>query len=200
MDRAAFGVLIGVLVAGCSPTATETTATPVANLVTTSASKIPGNWVAQVDASRFIASIKSSTPQCSVYDYPLNAGPGFEASVRATLPSVFQNIEVSGGRGSGRNVVIISSESLDSQLRGTARLFDTSFTAEVNLSASVAVEGSSGRLFGRSFSGRGLGSANSNGCDGGGQALRSAAEQAQRDLLRKVAEELSNSERVRRAR
>lgn len=199
MNRAAYAIVLAFSVAGCSPSATETTTTPVSNIVTTSSNKITGRWTANVDGARFSATIKSSTPQCSLYDFPLNAGAGFEASAKATLPAVFQSIEVSGGNSAvGRNSVSILGESLDSQLRGTARLFDNSFTAEVNLTAAVVVEGAKGRLFARSFSGRGLGSSTSGGCDGGGHALRSAAEQAQRDLLRKIVEDLSNSDRIRR--
>jgi hypothetical protein len=72
---------------------------------------------------------------------------------------------------------------------------------QVMVVASVYVDGPAGRIFGQTVEGQGNGDAESGMlCEGGAKSLAESAATAMRDTVRKVAEALSNSDRIRAAR
>jgi hypothetical protein len=69
---------------------------------------------------------------------------------------------------------------------------------EVVIVSSVYVDGSSGRIFGTTVEGQGIADAEAGiMCDGGAKSLVDASSIAMRDTVRKLAEAMGNSERLR---
>lgn len=71
---------------------------------------------------------------------------------------------------------------------------------EIIIVASTYVDGSSGRIFGTTVEGHGIADAEAGMmCDGGAKSFVSASSIAMRDNVRKLAEAIGNSERLRAA-
>lgn len=69
---------------------------------------------------------------------------------------------------------------------------------EVVIVSSVYVDGPSGRIFGTTVEGQGIADAEAGiMCDGGAKSLVDASSIAMRDTVRKLAEAIGNSERLR---
>lgn len=204
-----WGVLSAAMLAqglaGCQYTA-NTTAAPARNVVTSYSNKIPGKWAVLIEADRLNTIARSEDLNCSAHTFPINFTEGFPASVRETLPNVVSQVEdVSGPSTSeaiktlkARGAIQIRGENLTSRIKIVPGFWSANVVADVDMSVAVMVDGPNGRIFGKTFDGRGradrpVGMF----CAGGAEAVKAAAEDAQRDVLRRIAEELANSERVR---
>jgi hypothetical protein len=174
--------------------------------VTSFSDKIPGKWLLYVEGSNLNATVRPESIECAAHSFPLDFTSGFPASVRQTLPNVLESIEdipdpVPSDRAKGlgaRGVVSECGESMNADLHVVPRFWSSNIATEVNISASVTVDGPSGRLFGQTFDGQGRGDKPSGFlCEGGAEALQEAADQAQQELLRRMAEGIANSDRVR---
>ncbi|EHP94203.1 hypothetical protein MetexDRAFT_0948 [Methylorubrum extorquens DSM 13060] len=200
-------ILAGISLAlpGCTYTA-NTTAAPARNVITSFSNKVPGKWAVLVEADRLNTTARSEDLNCSAHTFPINFTQGFPASVRETFPNVFAQVEdaeaAEGVRNAkARGVIQVRGENLQSRLKIVPGFWSNNVVVDVDMTVAVTVEGANGRLFGKTFDGRGradrpLGMF----CAGGAEAVKAAAEDAQRDVLRRIAEELANSERVRSGR
>ena len=196
---------LSLAVSGCTYTA-NTAPAPARNIVTSFANKVPGKWAVLVEADRLNTTVRSEDLNCSAHTFPINFTQGFPASVRETFPNVFTQVEdVEGTEGvrstKGRGVVQVRGENLQSRLKIVPGFWSANVVVDVDMTVAVTVEGANGRLFGKTFDGRGradrpVGML----CSGGAEAVKAAAEDAQRDVLRRIAEELANSDRLRSGR
>ena len=168
---------------------------------------MPGKWLVYVEADRLNGTARSEDFNCWAHSFPLDFRQGFPASVRSTLPNVLERVEdvdvpTPPGRASGaRGVITIRGEDLKSRLKIASGFLSANVVTDVDITASVTVDRPGGRLFGKTFDGHGradrpVGMF----CAGGAEALRAAAEDAQRDVLRRIAEEIANTERLRSGR
>jgi hypothetical protein len=189
-----------IMASGCAYQA-QTSSTPANDTVTGYSRKIPGRWLIYSNADALNADTRLDTLSCAAHKFPVILGSGFHGSVIGTMANIveaFDPTQSPSGTGSARGLIAVRGERVESRLRVNEGLWTGSFAAEITLSASVTVDGKSGRLFGKTIeaSGRADGPIGFM-CAGGELVVRNAAETAQKNLLRKIGEEVGNSDRVR---
>jgi uncharacterized protein YbjQ (UPF0145 family) len=144
--------------------------------------------------------------QCAAHNYPVNFQMSFPASVRSTLPNVFGSIETADEQLAGdrakavgaSGVINVRGESISARFNVIPGFWSARIGADVEMSASVTIDGPAGRLFGKTVDGRGHAETDAGfACSGAAEAIAQAAQDAQKDALRRLAEEIGNSERLR---
>lgn len=183
--------------------------TPANNVITSFSSKLAGKWLLRSDADRLRETIRSSDMNCAAHTYPLDFAAGFPASLRGTLANVIERIEDAGestaadrsGKLGARGIISVRGENLRGQFRVVPGFWTANVIAEIDISVAVTVDGPSGRLFGKTIDGRGRAEADLGAfCAGPAIAVQKAADEAQRDALRRIGEEVGNADRLRNAR
>ncbi len=181
---------------------------PVAtyNIYSSYGDKLPGKYLLFVDGSSLSKPIKPSDLNCAAHTYPLDMGPSFGSSVRQTLSNLVNEMEVVSApvdraelkaRGA-RGIIIVRGENLDGRLRVVPGFWSAGIETEVELSASIVVDGPSGRLLGSTVSGSGRGQSDAGMmCEGGSKSMTDSAEAALKQVLGRLGEALVNSDRVR---
>jgi hypothetical protein len=143
---------------------------------------------------------------CSAHTFPLMLSSAFSNGVRETFANIVDSIEVTASppdsasiKASGaRGAIIIRAEDLIGSLRALPGPFTAGMDTEVEVVASIAVDGRGQRLLGSTVSGNGRGQGSAGfACDGGAASLTQASEQALRQTLTRLAEAFANSDRVR---
>jgi len=198
-----FNVLFSCLILSGCAYQTQVASTPAYDTVTSFGSKLPGRWQIVTDAGALNTVVKPGSEYCAMHEYPIDFTQGFAGTVNSTVANLVEQSEPatqpSLSKGA-RGIIIVRGEDIEGRMKAVPGAFGSSITVDVTITASVAVDGRSGRLFGKTLEAHG--SAQGSGgfaCSNGGQILRSAAEKAQKNLIRKIGEEISNSERVRGA-
>ncbi|MCW2285696.1 hypothetical protein M2323_001990 [Rhodoblastus acidophilus] len=195
-------VISAISLSSCAYEA-KVASTPAYDTVTSFGSKLPGRWQIVADAGALNAVVKPETELCSAHEYPLDFTQGFAGSVNSTLANLVEQsepAEQSSPSKSARGIIVVRGESIEGHLKATPGMFAASISADVTIAASVAVDGHSGRLFGKTLEAHGSAQGPAGfACGNGSQILRTAAEKAQKSLSRKIGEEIANSERVRAA-
>jgi len=98
-----------------------------------------------------------------------------------------------------RGMIIVRGEQSIAKLRVVPGFWTANMEADVEIVASIIVDGKSGRLLGSTVSGRGTAQSDAGSmCEGGAKALGEAAGEAIRQTLTRLGEQLNNSERVRK--
>ncbi|WP_421930173.1 hypothetical protein [Nitratireductor rhodophyticola] len=196
--------LMGV-VAGCQYSAEPL---PVAayNVYSSYGEKLPGKYLLYVSSSKLRKDIKPSDLNCAAHTFPLDVGSGFTGSVRKTLATLVDELEVVDApvdrdllksRGA-RGMIIIRGEDLNGRLRVVPGFWVNGIETEVEMAASITVDGRSGRLLGATVGGDGTAQSDAGGfCEGGAKSLTMAAEDAMKEAVGRLGEALTNSERVR---
>lgn len=188
---------------------TETSVAPANNVVTSFSSKLSGKWLLRTDAERLRETIRSSDMNCAVHTYPLDFAAGFPASLRGTLANVVERIEDAGdttpadrsGKLGARGIISARGENLRGQFRVVPGFWSANVVAEIDISVALTADGPNGRLFGKTIDGRGRSEAELGAfCAGAAIAVQKAADEAQRDALRRIGEEIGNADRLRNAR
>lgn len=192
-------------VAGCQYNAKPM---PVAtyNIYSSYGDKLPGKYLLYVDGSSLNKPIKPSDLNCAAHTYPLDMGSSFGSSVRQTLSNLVSEMEVVNApidraelkaRGA-RGIIIVRGESLDGRLRVVPGFWSAGIETEVEVSASIVVDGINGRLLGSTVSGSGRGQSDAGlMCEGGSKSMTDSAEAALKQVLGRLGEALANSDRVR---
>lgn len=204
--RIALVALFGVLVlAGCAYKA-DPIAAPSYNVVTSFSTKVPGKWLLAVDGTRLNQTIRPSGHACSFHNFPLELSGAFKTSVLETFRNVFEEIEevptpIPGDqapRRGARGMVVVRGEEVRGRLDVQPGFWQANMKTEVIVVASTYVDGASGRIFGTTVEGQGIADAEAGMlCDGGAKSLVNASSIAMRDTVRKLAEAIGNSERLR---
>lgn len=89
-------------------------------------------------------------------------------------------------------------EELNGRLRVAPGFWVAGMEAEVELAASITVDGRKGRLLGQTVSGDGHAQGQAGGlCEGGAKVLTESAESAMKEAVGRLGEALVNSPRVR---
>lgn len=201
-----FAGALALMLGGCAYQA-EPISTPAYNVVTSFSNKAPGKWLLFVDGERLSDVVRPSDMNCAAHTFPLAMSSGFSGSVRATLENVLASVEqvnsaptiaIAKARGA-RGVVIVRGEEIRGQLRVAPGFWSANIVTEVRVTASVAVDGASGRLFGQTVEGDGKGDTPAGPfCSGGADSLKKASEDALRNVVRKIAEAIGNADRLRK--
>ena len=200
-------VILSVLMfAGCAHQ-TSINVSPAFDVYQSYEDKIPGNWSLVVNAGDLKNEVvKFNDSGCFSHTFALDLESSFSQSTLKTLANVFENIQLEPSAISRAQIasrgykgqIIVRGEDLDTDLRSIVHFLSVDVDAEVDVSASITIDGLSGRVFGTSVSEDGefkadLGSF----CEGGSEALGKAAENAIKNTLTSLAESVANSQRLR---
>lgn len=199
---------IAIYTSGCAYKA-DTSLAPARNVITSYSSKIPGQWAVLIESERLNTTVRSQDLNCSAHTFPIDFTQGFPASVRETLPNVIAHVEFTETSSvpeaikstKSRGLIQIRGERLESNLKIVPGFWSANVVVDVDMTVGVTVDGGGGRLFGKTFDGHGHADRPTGiFCAGGADAVKAAAEDAQRIVLRRIAEELANSDRIRAGR
>jgi hypothetical protein len=198
-------IAAAICLIGCAYKA-EPIAAPSYNVVTSFSEKIPGKWLLAVEADPLNQTIKPSGYQCAAHNFPLELSDAYKTSVAQTLKNVFEQVEVipatisgqEANRRGARGIIVVRGEEVRGRLDVQPGFWTANMKTQVLIVASTFVDGGHGRIFGTTVEGQGIADAEGGVfCEGGGKSLTDASAIAMRDNIRKVAEALGNSERVR---
>ena len=168
--------------------------------------KLPGKYLLYVDAAKLDRAIKPSDFNCAAHTFPLNVSTSFASSVRQTFANLVAELEVVQQRvcrdelkaRGARGMIIVRGEELNGRLRVVPGFWSAGMETEVEMAASITVDGVNGRLLGATVSGNGNGQTDAGfACEGGAKSLVDSAEHALKETLGRLGEALTNSERVR---
>jgi hypothetical protein len=200
--------VVALMLGGCAYQAAPPV-TPASNVVVSFGTKIPGKWLVFAEGSRLSSVVRPADMNCAAHTFPLSFDSSFAGSVRATLANVFEAVEYVSApvsaeelrRQNARGMVVVRGEEVRGNLRVVPGFWSGNIVTEVRISASVIVDGRTGRLFGQTVDGDGKGDADvGTFCSGGSVSLSKASEDAMRITMRRIGEAIGNSERVRAAR
>lgn len=193
--------------AGCAYKA-EPVASPSYSVVTSHSTKVGGKWLLATEATALNRSVRPGGTSCSAHSYPVELQGPFATSVSQTLRQVFEQVEdipapIPGDqvkRRGARGMIVVRGEEVRPRLEAQPGMWHANMRTEMLVIASVYVDGPQGRIFGQTFEGQGSADAESGmACSGGAQSLANSAAMATRDVVRKMAEGLGNSDRIRGA-
>lgn len=169
----------GAALGGCQYTA-EPLSVPAYNVYSSYESKLPGKYLLYIEADKLSRVIKPSDLNCAAHSYPLELTNSFTGSVHQTFANLVDAIEVVdapipagelAGRGA-RAMIIVRGEDLNGRLRAVPGFWSVGMETEVELAASILVDGRRGRLLGSTVSGDGHAQADAGGfCEGGADSL-----------------------------
>lgn len=198
---------IALAVSGCAYKA-DPLAAPSYNVVTSYSAKLPGKWLLSVNATALNQTVKPSGYACAAHTFPLELSDAFRTSVAQTLRNVFDQIEelpapIPGdqvAKRGARGMIVVRGEEARGRLDVQPGFWQANMKTEVIIVASTYIDGPSGRIFGTTVEGQGIADAEAGlMCEGGAKSLVDASSTAMRDVVRKVAEAIGNSDRLRTA-
>ena len=205
MRRVFAAVFLSLGAAGCQYTA-EPLSVGAYNVYTSYDSKLPGKYLLYVDTDALAKTIKPADFNCAAYSYPLDLKAGFSGSILKTFANLVGGVEVVDapvsreelvGRGA-RGMIVVRGEELSGRLRVVPGFWVAGMETEVELAASITVDGQKGRLLGQTVSGDGHAQGRAGGlCEGGAKVLTESAESAMKEAVGRLGEALVNSPRVR---
>ena len=204
--RVAYALVAGALLAGCQYKA-EPISVASYNVYSSYDSKLPGRYLLFVDASKLDEPVKPSDFNCAAHTFPLMLSKSFGTSVQKTFANLVTELQIVDhpvsreelkARGA-RGMIIVRGEDLQAKLRVVPGFWSAGMETEVEISASVTVDGLGGRLLGTTVSGDGSSQTDAGfACQGGAKSLTQSAEQAMKETLERLGEALTNSDRVRK--
>jgi hypothetical protein len=203
--RALVALLGALTLAGCAYKAAPVDAASY-SVVTSFSEKVHGKWLLAVNADALNQDVKPSTFVCSAHNFPLQLSGVYVTSVAETLRNVFDQIELVPApipgdqvRKRGANgIIVVRGEEVRPRLDIQPGFWSANMKTQVVVVASVYADGPKGRVFGTTVEGQGIADAEAGMmCEGGAKSLTDAASTAIRDSVRKIAEALGNSDRVR---
>lgn len=168
--------------------------------------KLAGKYLLFIESANLSKDIKPSDLNCAAHTYPLALASGFSGSVHKTFANLVEQLEIvqmpvsredlsaQGARG----MIIVRGEEVNGRLRVVPGFWTAGMETEVEIAASITVDGRNGRLLGTTVAGEGNAQGEAGGlCEGGAKVLVDSAEKAMKQVVGRLGEALVNSERVR---
>jgi hypothetical protein len=207
MKRILTVVALGLTLSGCAYNA-PVAVTPNLDVYSSYGAKLPGSYLLYIDDDTFSQTIKATGYSCSAHTYPLDVRAAFRDSAVKTIDQLVENVQVvtepvpaSALASQGKaGMIIIRSDTLQARFVAAPGFWSATIDANVDLAASVTVDGVQGRLLGTTAEGSGNAQSDAGAmCGGAADAIGHATEKAIKQLLGQIGERLSNSERLRSA-
>uniref|UniRef100_UPI00356645E1 hypothetical protein n=1 Tax=Cohaesibacter celericrescens TaxID=2067669 RepID=UPI00356645E1 len=156
-------ILIPILFAvlsGCAHPV-EPASSPSFNNISSYTAKIPGKYLILIDAEYLTGTIKPSDMNCAAHNYPLDLRSSFKQSTLQTLRNVFDELEEvttavdakEMKKRNARGLVVVRGESFNSTLRVQPGYWTATLESRFSIVATVSVDKPKGRVFGSSFEG-----------------------------------------------
>lgn len=170
--------------------------------------KLSGQYALYVDSEELAGEYSVEGYACSAHNYSQDATGAFQQSVTKTFQNLVENLELVDQPLSARDLeargytgmIIVEAEDIDVRINVIPGFWTSDMSADVELAASLRVDGREGRLLGTTVSGDDDAKAGAGaGCEGGAKALSEATSRALEDLMQRLGERLSNSRRLREA-
>lgn len=179
--------------------------TPNLNVYSSYADKLPGSYALYVDASSFTKTVKATGVNCSAHTYPLDLRTAFREDTIKTVQQLVENVEVVDQPLSSdvlkqrgmKGQIIVRSDDLNARVQFIPGFWQATSEANVELSASLTVDGDAGRQLGTTGEGVGSAQGQAGACASGAATIGDATEKAVKQLLGQLGERLSNSPRLR---
>lgn len=209
-NRLAVMALALVFMGGCTYKA-KPPAILASNIYSTFGVEIPGRFLYSFDETtwnKLMIEDSVSGFVCSAHTFPVDARSALKASIDKTMPLIFENVERASSpptadamrRRGITGHVIFKIEDFRSDLSYAPKFFSSDANARVDLSVGVVVTSPTGRLLATAVSGSRAGREDSVFfCEGGDQALARATSDTMREVLERLGERLSNSQKIRHA-
>jgi hypothetical protein len=207
MIRAMVVAAIATFSAGCSYKA-EVAAVPSYNVTSSYGQQVPGTWLLYVEGSKLDRPTKTSNFACSAHKFPLAVSGSFRTSTIQTLDNVVEQVLVVDSPVDGPGIrargavgqIIVRGEEVRPRMEVKPGFWTAAMDTQATVIASVTVDGLSGRVFGQTVEGQGFSNGDAGmACEGGAKALAEATGQGMGDVMRKIGEAVSNSDRIRAA-
>lgn len=198
-------LLLSLTLSGCAYVA-EPPSIATYNVYSSYDGKLSGKYLLYVDGSNLNKPIKPSDLNCSAHTFPVSLSQSFATSIHKTFDNLVSELEVVDtpvtrsdlARRHARGLIIIRGENVTARMRVVPGFWTAMLESELEISASIVVDGRKGRLLGKTVSGEGHGQAETGMlCAGGSKSLRLSSEGAMKKTLERLGEALVNSERVR---
>lgn len=200
-----FELLACALLSACSYKV-EAPIAPSYDVYSSYSDKVPGRWAILVNGNPLKGDFKVSGYNCSAHTYPLDAEQAFDTSAVRTLENIVESAEEvkmplsrdqllqDGYAG----LIRLNGEDLDVDLDVVPGFWSVQMEARVQLTAALAVDGSSGRLLGGRIASEADSKAEAGGgCGGGADAISKATQKALKRLMEELGEKVSNEARLR---
>lgn len=206
MKRSVAALTVAGLLAGCQYRA-EPPAIGAFNVYSSFEQKLPGRYLLFVDGLALNRDIKPSDMACAAHTYPLALSNSFAESTRQTFANLVEELQVVSepvdrvglAEQKARGMIIVRGENTIGRLRVVPGFWSAGMETDVEIVASIVVDGRNGRLLGQTVSGRGVAQSDAGAaCEGGAKSLSQSASDAMRQTLGRLGESLANSERVRK--
>ncbi|HBF28518.1 hypothetical protein [Rhizobium sp.] len=177
------------------------------NVYSSYSEKLSGRYLLYVDGTKLYKDIKPSDLNCAAWNYPLKLSDGFSGSVVKTFGNLVGELEQVGELPTAeqlkskraKGIIIVRGEDLNGRLRVVPGFWQAGMETSVEVSASIVVDGPNGRLLGTTVSGNADAQTSAGAfCEGGANSLIQAAEGAMKEVVGRLGEALTNSDRVRK--
>ena len=204
-----YGALISAILLGACTYNANVGLQPSYDVYSSYEDKVPGKWAIFTEhRSVDHATADLDGHQCSFHTFTFSPGAPFADSAGKTFENLVENGEIVRApipandlRKRGYDgLIIISAEQVRSNITFAPKFFGATAIAEVDLTASISVFSPAGRLLGTTASESGTGRSDAgSACAGGTNAIREAAEESFKRVLRRLGERFASSNRIRNA-
>ncbi len=185
----------------------STMSSPQLNIYSNYTNKIPGKWALTVFVNDIGQDVGATGFACSANHYPLTVSSAFAQSSYATFQNMIDDVRALPrpipaselAQNGFRGIIRVKAEELRARLLFLSGFLSNTAQSDVEIDASVTVDGPGGALV--STRATGHGSASNEGgmyCEGGALALQLAAERAMRDVLGQLAERVADTPALRK--
>lgn len=185
---------------------TPVSVAPNLNVYSSYGTKIPGKFLLYVEADNLTTTAVANGQGCSFHKYPLDVAPSFRESVTGTMRQLVDEVETidhpittaeiaaQGAKG----LIIVKGNELTARFSVIPGFWTATAEESVDMSASLTVDGVTGRLLGTEAEGSGRSTVQGGGsCGTITNGLAEATEKAMKKVLGELGERFSNSPRVR---
>lgn len=170
--------------------------------------KIPGRFALHVDADDLNGEARVRGLSCSAHTYTVEGESAFVQSTLRTIENLVRSVQLVDDpldranmlAGGYDGMVMVNVEDFDASVQVIPGFWTSTMEADVDLAAGVTVDGTDGRLMGTTVSAsEDAESASGGSCGIGAEAASEATGAAIEELMGRLGERLTNSQRVRDA-